>query len=253
MSNLEGRERPDWVPILMYHRITLSEPERDPDRLCVSVERLAGQLDRLGEAGFAAVPLELATRSAGLGEGRRYVITFDDGYRDNLELALPALLARSVPAILFVPTHHLSRTSAWDADALPLLSPAELREWQAAGMLVGSHSRTHRRLTKLSDADLRDEVRGSKADLEDLLGEEVRYFAYPYHDMDARVADEVAEAGYAGAVGGRAGAHVRFNLHRVDAWRLQGWRFGAATGGLLHQVRRLPVPGPARRLAGRLI
>lgn len=253
MTGLEGPERPGWLPILMYHRVALIEPERDPHRLSVSVGRLAGQLDRLAQAGFAAVPLELATRYAGPGEGRRYVITFDDGYRDNLELALPILLARSLPAIMFIVSRRLGQTSAWDADARPLLSPAEVRKWHSAGMLVGSHSRTHRRLTQLTDAELRDEVRGSKADLEDLLGEEVRFFAYPYHDLDARVAAEVVAAGYAGAVGGRAGTHTPYNLHRVDGWRLDGWRFAAATGGLLHQVRRLPFRGPVRRAAGRLI
>ena len=253
MRGMDGGERSGWCPILMYHRVTLQEPDLDPHHLCVSVDRLAGQLDRLENAGFSAVPLELAARPAGRGEGSRYAITFDDGYIDNLELALPILMSRSLPAILFVPTRRLGRTSAWDADALQLLTPAQLREWHAAGMLVGSHSRTHLRLTQLSGTDLRDEVRGSKADLEDLLGDEVRFFAYPYHDLDARVAAEVAEAGYAGAVGGRAGAHTRFNLHRVDAGRLEGWRFTAATGDLLHNVRRLPLPGPARRLAARFM
>lgn len=246
-------DQPGWLPILMYHRVARREPEFDPNRLTVSLDQLGRQLDRLRAGGFSAVPLDLAIRPAGRAEGLRYAITFDDGYRDTLELALPLLQARSVAAIVFVPSGHLGKSSSWDHDSQPLMSPGELRQWHEAGMLVGSHSRNHFHLTRLPTAKLRDELRGSKADLEDLLGDTVRFFAYPYHDLDERVMAEVAEAGYLSAVGGRAGTHARFNLHRVDPWGTEGWRLMVSAGGLLHHARRLAVPRTIRRLAGRLL
>ena len=75
-----------------------------------------------------------------------------------------------------------------------------IREWMAMGMAVGSHTRTHPRLTRLPRARMREEIVASKAALEDGLGVPVDHFCYPYGDYDEACVDAVREAGYATAV-----------------------------------------------------
>ena len=81
-----------------------------------------------------------------------------------------------------------------------LLNAAELREMQANGMEIGSHTVNHVRLTEVDDMRLMQELTESKAALEDLLGSPVGSFAYPYGAWDARCAMAVKQAGYIGSL-----------------------------------------------------
>jgi peptidoglycan/xylan/chitin deacetylase (PgdA/CDA1 family) len=79
------------------------------------------------------------------------------------------------------------------------MNDEQIKAWQAAGMEVGAHSRSHPRLTQCTDEQLQDELAGSKADLEALTGAPVTQFCYPYGDLDARVANAARNAGYSAA------------------------------------------------------
>jgi peptidoglycan/xylan/chitin deacetylase (PgdA/CDA1 family) len=139
--------------------------------------------------GLAAItgttPLEVPTFS----------LTFDDGHKEWVGGVLPLLQERNITATFFITTNKVvagrSRTSLTWADCADLL---------AAGMLIGSHSVTHRRLTGLSDAEAREEVVASKQELEQRLGVEVLDFSIPYglpgHDFQERELALIAEAGY---------------------------------------------------------
>jgi peptidoglycan/xylan/chitin deacetylase (PgdA/CDA1 family) len=205
----------------MYHHVA-SRP--------AGVARLGGlyvtpcqfthQMSSLRLAGFqglsvsAAMPYLRGERR----RGRVVVITFDDGFVDNLENGLPILRRFGFGATCFAVSPGVGQCREW-CDG-PLMDPNQLRAWRSAGMEVGAHSRTHPYLTGCSEAELRYEVEGSRADLEQILGEPVTQFAYPYGDCDARVADAVRTAGYQGAVTTRS-ARVRpgedpFLLPRVN-------------------------------------
>jgi peptidoglycan/xylan/chitin deacetylase (PgdA/CDA1 family) len=80
------------------------------------------------------------------------------------------------------------------------MTRAQLLETAAAGVSIGAHSRTHVNLTSCDDAELEREVRGSREDLEDLLGVSCTRFAYPAGHVDARVQAAVAAAGFRTAV-----------------------------------------------------
>jgi len=80
-----------------------------------------------------------------------------------------------------------------------MLSPLGVRELHATGVEVGSHAVHHVSLDRLPAARLRDEVRSSKAWLEDLIGAEVRSFAYPHGHHNQRCRREVIAAGYRSA------------------------------------------------------
>ncbi|TMC81951.1 MAG: polysaccharide deacetylase family protein [Chloroflexi bacterium] len=240
-----------WMPILMYHRIVEQEPPVDPDRICTSVGRLADHLDLLAAHDFAAVPLELACRPPEHGEGRRFAITFDDGYEETLRLAQPVLEARSLPATVFVVSSMIGGNATWNDEPRPLLTRTQLLDLHASGMFIGSHGRNHRRLSTLEPPAIQDEVQGSREELEQLLGVAVRFIAYPHHDLDARVAAAAASAGYAGAAGGRAGRHERYNLHRIDAGRMSTRELLLHASGLHRWARRQPMARAVGRAAVR--
>jgi peptidoglycan/xylan/chitin deacetylase (PgdA/CDA1 family) len=135
--------------------------------------------------------------------GRVAVITFDDGYLDTLELALPILNNFGFSATCYFVSGRSGATNDWDAAALkvskPLMNDTQIKTWQAAGMEVGAHTRTHPRLPGCSDAELHTEIAGCKAELEALTGTAVLQFCYPYGDLDARVAEAVRVAGFEAA------------------------------------------------------
>jgi peptidoglycan/xylan/chitin deacetylase (PgdA/CDA1 family) len=206
----------------MYHNIATAPRELPVYRsLYVSPDAFKRQMWLLHKLGFVGLSMSAAMPYLrGERLGRVAVITLDDGYVDNLEAAAPILQAFGFTATVYVVSGAIGRFNAWDDVRLgikkPLMSAAQLRQWQVAGMEVGAHTRTHPRLTQCSDAALRDEVQGSKRDLEDRLGAAVPQFCYPYGDADTRVVDCVQQAGYTAATVTRRGRVVPGS----DLWRL---------------------------------
>ena len=184
--------------ILLYHHV--APPQRVPDpadgdwRFCLSPEAFEWHLVALSARGYRFVGLDLMVRAiaqTGSPPDRCVAITFDDGWRDNHEFALPVLARLGAPATFFVTTAG--------ADDTRCMTPAQLRELRRAGMTIGSHTRTHRDLTLCSDPQALDELAGSKAALEDLLGDSVELLAYPFGRFNERVVDLARQAGYAAA------------------------------------------------------
>lgn len=186
--------------MLMYHAV-IATGRRPEWPWAVSMSSFEKQLDFL-QAGAYATP----TVSQVMAEPDRYrsrtaVITFDDGYVDNIEAAA-ALQRRGMQATWYVVSGSIGRAPEWPFDGRPagrLMSAGELRDLQQAGMEIGSHSRSHPRLTGLDAQACRQEVVQSKAALEDLLGTPVPSFAYPYGAVDDACAAAVREAGYLNA------------------------------------------------------
>ena len=182
--------------ILMYHSV--ADVAGDPSPLCVAPSRFAEQmavLQRLGLRGVSIGSLVDAMRD---GRERGLVgITFDDGYLDALEAAVPELKRRGFTATVFIIAGRLGGTNEWaKGPSLPLLSDSQVRELADAGMEIGSHSMTHVRLAGLAASQLQAEVSGSRTSLGELVGAPVRGFAYPYGSMDAAARQAVHDAGY---------------------------------------------------------
>lgn len=131
-------------------------------------------------------------------------ITFDDGFRNVVQHALPALRRHGLPATVFVVAETLTpagRVVDWvdtppDDDALETLTLEELRELQDGGVTIGSHSYSHRILTTLSPKECEDDLRRSRELLEDLLERPVPFVAYPRGYHDEAVRDAAARAGF---------------------------------------------------------
>jgi peptidoglycan/xylan/chitin deacetylase (PgdA/CDA1 family) len=171
--------------VLMYHKVN-DLPENP---LSVPVGAFDDQLAQLRELAYTVVSLEdVLTHyrdGAPLPE-RPVLITFDDGYRDNLEHAAPVLQKHGYPAVIFVPIGYLDGGRPLPHEeqraARGLLNSTvdwgELRELEAAGVRVESHGISHRPLAALAVDEAAREIVLSKLRLEERLGREVRSFAY---------------------------------------------------------------------------
>ncbi|MCH0564919.1 MULTISPECIES: polysaccharide deacetylase family protein [unclassified Streptomyces] len=191
-------DRPGPVPwVAMYHSV--GDRSDDPYRITVTPERLNQQLAWLRGRGLRGVSVTelLAARAAGA--DRHLVgLTFDDGYADFLDAALPLLQRHGCTATLYVLPGRLGGDNAWDplGPRKPLLDADGIRRAADAGMEIGSHGLTHVDLTAADDVTLKSETAESRTVLSHLLGRDVDGFCYPYGTVDARAVDAVREAGY---------------------------------------------------------
>jgi peptidoglycan/xylan/chitin deacetylase (PgdA/CDA1 family) len=189
------------LPILMYHRVADDGPAA-LRRYRLSPAAFDEQLHWLREQGYRGLTLgewRTACERRRALPGRAVMLTFDDGYRDFAEEALPLLERHGFPATVFVVADAVGRTSDWDAahgEPAPLMSWDELRALRVRGAELGSHTCTHRPPSGLSNAEAVRELVRSRALIEDELGEPPTAIAYPYGDLDRAVAHLAGACGY---------------------------------------------------------
>jgi peptidoglycan/xylan/chitin deacetylase (PgdA/CDA1 family) len=199
---------PGWsgVRILCYHRISAAD-----DVLAVPPALFRRQLEYALGTGARAVHLaDVLAQGGPLDEGRTFCVTFDDGYRDTLEEALPVLRALALPATVYLPTAVMEGSAriTWYREPPPMLDWAGVRELVADGLVdAGAHSRTHPALPRLPYDAARAEIAGSRLDLVERLGRAPATFCYPAGLYGPRERELVIEAGYQGAVTVRAGVN----------------------------------------------
>lgn len=221
------------VIVLCYHAVSPSWP----CSLAVTPAQLRWQLSLLLRRGwtgatFSQAVLERRAR-------RTFAVTFDDAFASVIELALPIMSELGVPGTIFAPTSFMNdrQSLSWPGIAhwhdtayaaeLTSMDWNDLRSLAAHGWEIGSHTRTHPHLTQLDDDRLADELYASRAACIARLDGECTSVAYPYGDVDTRVAAIAREAGY--RVGGVLGRSLqrcdryfepRIGIYDVDkAWR----------------------------------
>jgi len=163
----------------------------------VSRRRFKTHLDVLASL---ARPLVTAREAVSGASARGIGLTFDDGYDSVYTEALPEMIARRAAGTVFLVVGFVGGSNVWDVRLS--LRPArhltwpQLQELVGQGFEVGSHTMTHRDLTRLSDHDLTEELARSKLLPEDRLGIEVVSVAYPFGKATARVMQAAARLGY---------------------------------------------------------
>ncbi|OUM42102.1 polysaccharide deacetylase family protein [Arthrobacter sedimenti] len=200
----------------MYHSISRSSLP-DPHRLRVHPDRLDRHLRLLRRSGFRGVSLSELLRAQERGEARGLVgLTFDDGYTDYVEHALPALQRYGMTSTLYAVAGRLGGSNEWDdGPRLSLMDSDQLRAVAAAGQEVGSHTMTHPHLPGADADHLIAEIGGSREVLQDVLQAEIASFCYPYGEFDDAAAAAVRAAGYDhGCVIGDYEPGDRFTLPR---------------------------------------
>lgn len=212
------------IPILMYHQVDEPPPRGTALRgLIVAPSSFAWQMRMLRLIGYKGLSMrDLEPYLRGERTGKVVGITFDDGYQNNLTNALPILKRNGFTATCYGVSSLIGGTNSWDRGKVaekPLMTRNDWLDWLAAGMDVGSHTRTHVNLSELTDDEARAQIEQSKAELERALNCKVRHFCYPYGWYRSAHAQMVCEAGYATATTtdrGRVGTgDDLYTLHRI--------------------------------------
>jgi peptidoglycan/xylan/chitin deacetylase (PgdA/CDA1 family) len=199
-NDLTRKNNPGSAPgmpmVLMYHSV---EPyQADPYLVTVSPPRFEQQMGWLARRGLRGTSVRdlLAARAAGTGKGL-VGLTFDDGYADFAQHALPVLRRFGFGATVFVIAGRLGGDNAWDPKGprKRLMDARQVRDLAQAGIEIGSHGLRHVRLPAARDAAA-EEIGGSRRILQEITGEPVGGFCYPYGDIDATAVGRVRELGY---------------------------------------------------------
>ena len=194
------------TPVLYYHRVG---PFRRgaPRKMTVTPENFKAQMHFIRRSGIDVLTLDQVL------EGRTGVaLTFDDGFRDCMEHALPVLRSLGFPATFFIVAGAVGGTDTWmRVTTMPeerIVDWDDLRRLLDAEMTIGSHSMTHATLSAA-------EVKESRKVLEDRLDVRVNHFAYPRGETTSEAVGWVRESGYAAAWATKSGDADRFTRRRL--------------------------------------
>jgi len=246
-----GRNRRwDGVRILGYHRLA------DPvEPLSVAPEEFRAQMELVRASGATPIRLDRALELLSTPVSGRYVcVTFDDGYRDNIELGEPILRELEIPATIFLPTAMVDGRASysWYDEPPPALSWDEVRDVARAGLIdFQSHTVSHPWLTDVTADEALRELRESKEEIERRVGSSVTSVAFPAGRYGPRDLELVREAGY------QAGVSTDRGLNRggEEPWALRRTLVYSYDSRSDFQAKLLGIddgPSPARRLLDRL-
>ncbi|MCW5632296.1 MAG: polysaccharide deacetylase family protein [Rubrivivax sp.] len=241
-ARLSGSLRAPRVTVLLYHRV--SDDVRD--NLTVGIAQFDRQMQLLREhCDVLAIEEVLAMREVPASRRPLVAVTFDDGYRDNYDHAVPLLRRHGVPAAFFVSTgivasdgrfpHDVKRGNPW----VPVMDWEQMRRMRRWGFTLGSHTVSHIDMVASPAELVRDELVRSRDDLKRELDVREPILAYPYggrQHMNAERLQWVREAGYVGCLSAYGGTNLRtvdrFNvLRRGIHWEFSDRAFLVQTLG----------------------
>ena len=227
LASLGNFYRAGGVPILTYHSIddsgtVLSTPPSLFER----------QMRFLKEEGYRVISLRDMVghlRARTEPPSRSAVITFDDGFRNNYEVAFPVLKSLEFTATFFIVTDFVGERGPWVEDErlgdAPLLSWEDLEKMAAQGMDIQPHSCTHPHLTQLSRDEMIREIRDSRHRIEEVVKREANIFCYPFGEFDGACMDVLSRLEFEGAVaiefGRRNSCENIYALQRVGSAHFQ--------------------------------
>lgn len=194
------------VPILTYHKVS-PDPRAGGLGLRVRPHDFDWQMRYLKENGYHSVDLGAVVNHFKSGTElpeKPIVITFDDGYQNNYLYAYPILKKYGFTATIFVATGTVGGINEFDyaKNIQPknaMLTWGQIKEMKNNGITIGAHTIDHVHLTEVSQSEARRQISRSKDVLEKELGQEIKYFCYPYGDYNQAVADIVEENGFTAA------------------------------------------------------
>ncbi|WP_236289838.1 polysaccharide deacetylase family protein [Paenibacillus allorhizoplanae] len=177
------------IPVLNYHSVTI-----DPGNVVViSPAKLEAQMKYLHDHGYT--PISLATfinlieKKSGLAAPDKPVLlTFDDGYVDNVEEAMPILAKYNFPATLFMSPGMVEDAS--------YLNWEQVKQLQEAGWDIQPHGMTHPHLPKLSAEQQAYEITEARKLIEEKLGTQADVFCYPYGEYNQTTVKLLKEHGF---------------------------------------------------------
>jgi peptidoglycan/xylan/chitin deacetylase (PgdA/CDA1 family) len=183
---------------------------------------------------FRVVPLaeQIARCREGLAMGGTLSITFDDGYRDNFDVAAPILRRLGLPAAFFVTTGFIGTNYSppWDQHLSPQpgwMDWDQVRSLRDQGFAIGAHTDGHIDLASLGADAIRVELAKCRSKLEEELGVPPTLFAYPFggrENISTASLQLVREAGFQCCLAAFGGVNAPvadpFQLNRIN---VAGW------------------------------
>lgn len=211
------------ISVLFYHRIATTHPNGwtlTPDAFLQQLDYCQQNAELIDLAEVQRRVREQDSRVPAVS------ITFDDGYADNIDFAIPYLLEHSIACTYFVTTSNIRNHTPFPHDRLagqPLAvnTVTQIREMSQAGIEIGCHTRHHVDFSRVFDhAEVRREICDAKDELEQLIGKPVRYFAFPFglpQQLTQMAIEMVAAAGFDGF----CSAFGAYNLVGRDAFHIR--------------------------------
>lgn len=198
-----------WIPILMYHKVPNQEI-KSQHQIFVTAENFKKHLQFYKSRGLTTVTFnELKEFKSGKKDFKSFpkkplILTFDDGYRDNLENASPLLFQFGFKAQLFLLADPKVNSNYWDHSASEpshdIVSGADRSQWKSSAFEIGSHGFSHQKITEMTESEARQELKLSKQSLESEFNAQVSVYAFTYGDTNTDCARLAEEEGYDYAV-----------------------------------------------------
>ena len=241
-------------PVLTFHAI-----DDRPSVIAFAPKLFRCAMAKLCDAGYRTLGLlDLAhmIRHRRPLPDRSFTITFDDGYQSVYEQAFPILQHFGFSATVFLTVGKKGERIALERlpsmEGRSMLSWGEIKEMHRCGIAIGAHTLTHPDLTRLDFTQARIEILRSKEIIENVLGEAVNYFAYPYGRYDNRNRQLVRQH-FVCACSDQLGlVHASTDLHaveRVDAYYLRTEKLLSLISSVLFPlyIKARSVPRTIRR------
>ena len=214
------------IPVLTYHSI-----DKSGSVISTAPETFRRQIKFLSENRYRVLPLGKIIEKLLSKEPispKTIALTFDDGFQNFYSTVFPMLAAHGFSATVFLVTGFCGKFNDWagnpsDLPRSRLLSWREVKELKGCGIEFGAHAQTHPDLTRISSLEAEKEIAGSKAEIEDRLGEQVSIFAYPYGKFNSsvrRLTENAYRAACSVKLGKIHGASDLFALERIDSYYL---------------------------------
>lgn len=230
---------PKWIPILMYHKIP-DAPIESQHKIFVTKINFEKHLGFFTARGFKTLTFaDLALYRTGQKSFADFpkkplILTFDDGYKDNLINAAPLLKKYNFKAQVFLLANPAVANNQWDVDSTEpsheIVSGPERQQWKSSPFAIGSHGFTHKKITELDEAAAQHELIDSKKFLQLEFNVAVNVFAFTYGITNPASAALAQAAGYDYAVntdtGGLLLEEDPYSIFRVsifpdeNAWSL---------------------------------
>ncbi len=171
------------IPVLSYHSIS-----NDKSSISISTNIFEKQIIFLKKLGYESVNFDEIDPN----KKNQIILTFDDGYKDILINALPILKKYNFKSTCFFVTNLIGKNNNWDSKKenfkiKELMNPDDIKKWYENGMSVQSHSHNHLDLTKLSNAEIINELEYSKKYLKEKFNIKSDVFCYPFGKVNRNV------------------------------------------------------------------